>query len=143
MEFNYKKEWARFMKSIGSGVYNDDTYAGASCENCQPLRCCPLSNYGEGHLCDQSNADKLVEFIKNWAEEHPLEVDWMKVPMGTLVEVKDSLRDNEWEKRYFVCYLPLVKIFVTFPKDKTQESANHTAYWDKCRLVKDNPEYYK
>ena len=66
------------------------------------------------------------------------EVDWSKVPVDTMVQVRDDESDK-WTLRYFRWFVRGHRTpFVTWADGATSKTAeNCTEYWKYCELVED------
>lgn len=100
---------------------------------------CPMNENascrGISCLRFQSECPKeAIRIVQEWSDENPSEIDWMKVPVGIKVLVKDLAYENESE-RIFVCYMPnRSEKFCTFLGESTQETATDVYNWRCCRL---------
>lgn len=81
--------------------------------------------------------------LQLWLDEEYIEppkqeVDWSKVPVDTLVQVRDYENDK-WELRYFKCFVRGHRTpFVTWANGATSKTAEDcTKYWKYCELVED------
>ena len=75
-------------------------------------------------------------------EEPPKpEVDWNKVPVDTLVRVRDD-EDDEWVLRYFKWFVRGHSTpFVTWANGATSKTAEAcTEYWKYCERVEDEDD---
>lgn len=80
---------------------------------------------------------ECVRGVKEEYEEP--EVDWSKVPVDTLVRVRDS-EDEEWRLRYFRRFINGSNTYryVTWQNGATSKTANRNAEgWKYCELVED------
>lgn len=66
--------------------------------------------------------------------KRPVEIDWLKVPVGTPVVVSDIHKRPMKEKRLFALYLPKTKGFHCFNKNNNQETSNCLVKWHFCTL---------
>ncbi len=65
------------------------------------------------------------------------QLDWMKVPIDTKVQVRD-LESDDWNTLYFICYVPNRNCsFLCFTDMDTQLKAKGTYAWRYCRLHPD------
>lgn len=117
-------ETCDFMKDVvlpgyvGGREYSEDFCSTNSCEGCS----------------------KLFAF---WLEEEYIEppkpkVDWSKVPVDTLVQVRDDENDK-WALRYFKWFVRGHRTpFVTWADGATSKTAETcTEYWEYCELAED------
>lgn len=81
-----------------------------------------------------------------WLDEEYIEppkpkVDWCKVPVDTLVQVRDDESDK-WALRYFKWFVRGHRTpFVTWADGATSKTAeNCTEYWKYCELVEDEED---
>lgn len=58
---------------------------------------------GESRICDAAKVKWLYQEYKEAVVLTDEEIDWTKVPVDTLILVKDSI-GNIWKKRYFARY---------------------------------------
>ena len=82
--------------------------------------------------------DDLVQFVNNiedWSRNHPLIIDWTKVPHNTPVLVRNS-PTGEWQEQYFCAYIPhsIDGKFVTF-YEGDGFSAYDIIHWYYCKLA--------
>ncbi len=117
-------EMCDFMKNVVIPLYIDGR---ESSENF----CC--TNSCEG-------CSKLFAF---WLEEEYIEppkpkVDWSKVPVDTLVQVRDDENDK-WALRYFKWFVRGHRTpFVTWADGATSKTAEAcTEYWKYCELAEE------
>lgn len=117
-------EMCDFMKNVVIPLYIDGR---ESSENF----CC--TNSCEG-------CSKLFAF---WLEEEYIEppkpkVDWSKVPVDTLVQVRDDENDK-WVLRYFKWFVRGHRTpFVTWADGATSKTAEAcTEYWKYCELAEE------
>lgn len=121
----------------------------------QPHNCkgCPVDKFCEFMNIETPETDGLIEAaqmaIKNlqkWSDEHPLEIDWMKVPVGTPVLARDIRYGDDWTACRFAVYLPEGdRKFVTFGDVRGQMHSSSLDTWEDCKLADDvDPTpYYK
>lgn len=88
------------------------------------------------HTCSKMFAFWLEE---EYIEPPKPEVDWSKVPVDTLVRVRNS-KNEEWCLRYFKCISELIpdRIFVTWNGGTTSKTACgpiKVSHWIYCELV--------
>ncbi len=123
MDFNFKRDYERFRKS-------DEFVEMMKFDDLASVNCF-IANLGMDLYCK----------TEEWAESHPYipEIDWNKVRTGTKVEVKYSY-GREWMPRILLDYKEntLNKFWVF----DTPAGLSATGF-PYCRLVEDNPEYYK
>jgi hypothetical protein len=78
----------------------------------------------------------------DYVEQPKPEVDWNKVPVDTLVRVRDS-EDEEWRLRYFKRFINGSNTYqyVTWQNGATSKTANKNAEgWKYCELVEDEDD---
>jgi len=89
--------------------------------------------------------EEAVQVVEQWAKDNPREIDWMKVPVGTPVLVK-NYSDSYWYQGVyeFALYLPNAPHEFGVLNDD-RESATMILWYDFCKLADDvDPEpYYK
>lgn len=107
---------------------------------CEFIRKNVLPHFGEGG-CDIFNCAWCRVLLDIWLDEEYVEpqkpeVDWSKVPVDTLVRVRDSERD-EWVLRYFKGIDENnQKRYVTWPGGTTSKTAvGSNRNWAYCELV--------
>lgn len=87
--------------------------------------------------------EKYIKIIQKWSDEHPLEIDWSKVPIDTPVLVRNTDEEN-WRKRYFCTFLPMSKNpYVTFEYGKSSENSDTIIQWKYCKLDNTEIDYTK
>ena len=139
-------EWQRMCEYYGSSISVGQcplhTYVNNGCGACVSfdVRCVS----GE-------KLDHLVRIMQKWSDEHPVEIDWLKVPPNTPVLVRT--KDSHWTQRYFVAYLPnrpSDNKFAVFNNCSiynpvSQEEAVGIDYYYECKLADsvDPTPYYK
>lgn len=125
----YKSEIEKFAKlnvrfALDKKTRNIICCAGVQCPQCE--------FYGDkkiGHICDDT---KLKWADAEYVEPEEKEVDWSKVPVNTLILVKDSVK-GIWFKRYFAKY---ENGFVYAWEDgKTSYTTDMTWYWKYAKLA--------
>ena len=125
----YKSEIEKFAKlnvrfALDKKTRNIICCAGVQCPQCE--------FYGDkkiGHICDDT---KLKWADAEYVESEEKEVDWSKVPVNTLILVKDSVK-GIWFKRYFAKY---ENGFVYAWEDgKTSYTTDMTWYWKYAKLA--------
>lgn len=83
---------------------------------------------------------KMFAFLLDEEYEEPPkpEVDWNKVPVDTLVQVRDDENDK-WALRYFKWFVRGHRTpFVTWADGATSKTAEAcTEYWKYCELAED------
>ena len=84
--------------------------------------------------------------LQIWLDEEYMEppkpeVDWGKVPVDTLVQVRDDENDK-WALRYFKWFVRGHRTpFVTWADGATSKTAEAcTEYWKYCELVEDEDD---
>lgn len=99
-----------------------------------------LAHFGkEG--CDGISCPWCAVMLNLWLDEEykePLkpEVDWGKVPVDTLVRVRDS-EDEEWTLQYFRCISDITSCKYVAWSDGTTSKTSYGAIkrWKFCELV--------
>lgn len=97
------------------------------------------------NFCRTSSCESCSKLFAFWLEEEyvePQKVDWSKVPVDTLVMVKDFERD-EWVLRYFkgIDENCEESKYMTWIAGSTSKTAyGFTEYWNYCELVEDEDE---
>lgn len=82
-----------------------------------------------------NNPKKAEEIVKEWSENNPIMIDWLKVPADTKVLVRDFL-ENEWKERNFALYIPRNDYpFHTFVSGEDKAHATEIEGWLQCRLA--------
>jgi len=76
--------------------------------------------------------------LSQWKVSKPWKLDWMKVPINTLVNVRDVIGELP-EERHFAIYLPSKTFgirgkFFTFADGETQVNAKQLVSWKYCEL---------
>ena len=81
--------------------------------------------------------------LQIWLDEEykEPEVDWVKVPVDTLVRVRDS-EDEEWTLQYFRCISDITSCKYVAWSDGTTSKTSYGAIkrWKFCELVEDEDE---
>lgn len=81
--------------------------------------------------------------LQIWLDEEykEPEVDWVKVPVDTLVRVRDS-EDEEWTLQYFRCISDITSCKYEAWSDGTTSKTSYGAIkrWKFCELVEDEDE---
>lgn len=96
--------------------------------------------YCQSRSCE--SCSKLFAFWLDEEYEKPSkpEVDWSKVPVDTLVRVRDG-QDGPGVLMYFCCYTPdSIYKFKTWEKGKTSKTADGIQRWLFCELVEDEDD---
>lgn len=89
-------------------------------------------------LCEDGNCSACSMLFSLWLDEEH-EVDWSKVPVDTLVRVRDS-KDEEWEVQYFKCTSETIpdRRFEAWGDGTTSKTTHgHIMHWKYCELVED------
>lgn len=80
--------------------------------------------------------------LQIWLDEE-YEVDWNKVPVDTLVRVRDYETDN-WKLRYFAGFFEYDSLkYATWNSGRTSKTANEAndfMCWRYCELVEDEDD---
>lgn len=94
-------------------------------------------------ICEMGDCRACLIRFTLWLDEEYMEppkpeVDWGKVPVDTLVQVRDDKSDN-WLLRYFKVYeLGAVAPYVTWTNGTTSVTSGGLAeHWKYCELVED------
>lgn len=102
------------------------------------------NNVNVNILCEDGKCCECSMLFALWLDEEYTEppkpkVDWSKVPVDTLVRVRDS-EDEEWRLRYFNRFINGSNTYqyVTWQNGATSKTANKNAGgWKYCELVED------
>lgn len=96
--------------------------------------------------CEGVDCHTCAKMFAFWLEEEYIEppkpkVDWSKVPVDTLVHVRDDENDK-WALRYFKWFVRGHRTpFVTWADGATSITAEAcTEYWKYCELAEDAAE---
>lgn len=98
----------------------------------------------EGY-CQSRSCEGCSKLFSFWLEEEYIEppkpeVDWSKVPVDTLVRVRDYETDN-WKLRYFAGFFEYDSLkYATWNSGRTSKTANEAndfMCWRFCELVED------
>lgn len=126
--FEYKDGSCDFMKKYV--IPNYDAKGRGTRETCEGVACVP---------CSKMFAFWLDE---EYVEPQKPEVDWSKVPVDTLVRVKDDEEDT-WALRYFCEWDGDTDMkYRTFPHGTTSKTTTYyyIENWKYCELVEDEDE---
>lgn len=106
---------------------------GCPCYN-KNVENCSLLSIG---LTDEETI-KYIKVVEEWTEEHPIEIDWFKVPVDTPVYVRQNKTDEKL-CRYFAKYYPNdEKPFQCYSDGKTSWTSNDAiTYWVHCELARE------
>lgn len=76
---------------------------------------------------------------EEYVEPQKPEVDWSKVPVDTLVRVKNGICEG-WRLRYFKSFsVDMLGNYVVFDGGATSKTAqNRCERWRRCELVEDD-----
>ena len=92
--------------------------------------------------CEEVYCSSCAVLLQLWLDEEyeeppKPEVDWSKVPVDTLVRVRDN-KNNKWALRYF-CERKENGVYMTFPNGRTSKTAKYYTKetWKYCELVED------
>lgn len=99
---------------------------------------------GDGKNCSGYSCKWCYILCNLWLDEEceeppKSEVDWSKVPVDTLVRVRDC-EDQDWTLAYFV-RMDSEHNFVTWADGRTSKTAIYDEYtytWKYCELVEDD-----
>lgn len=106
---------------------------------CEFIRKNVFPHFGEGG-CDSVNCAWCKVLLDIWLDEEyvePQKVDWSKVPVDTLVRVKDDEEDT-WALRYFCEWDRDTDMkYRTFPHGTTSKTTTYyyIENWKYCELV--------
>lgn len=93
-------------------------------------------------ICEMGDCRACLILFTLWLDEEYVEpkpeVDWSKVPVDTLVQVRDDENDK-WALRYFRWFVRGHRTpFVTWADGATSKTAEAcTEYWKYCELEED------
>lgn len=96
----------------------------------------------DGSFCEYIECEHCAKIFAFWLDEEYIEpqkpeVDWSKVPVDTLVRVRDG-QDGPGVLMYFCCYTPdSIYKFKTWEKGKTSKTADGIQRRLFCELVED------
>lgn len=94
---------------------------------------------GDGEGCNSYSCKWCYILCGLWLDEE-YEVDWNKVPVYTLVRVRDYETDN-WKLRYFAGFFEYDSLkYATWNSGRTSKTAEGTddfMNWRFCELVED------
>lgn len=103
-----------------------------------------LSHFGKG--CGGISCSWCAILLELWLDEEYIEppkpeVDWSKVPVDTLVQVRDDENDK-FALRYFRWFIRGHRTpFVTWADGATSKTAEAcTEYWKYCELVEEEDD---
>lgn len=96
-------------------------------------------------LCQRNECEACLKLFAFWLDEEYTEppkpeVDWEKVPVDTLVRVRDN-KNDKWALRYF-CEWKENGVYMTFPNGRTSKTAKYYTkeIWKYCELVEEDDE---
>lgn len=98
------------------------------------------NNVNVDTLCEDGNCSACSMLFALWLdeeyEEPPRpEVDWNKVPVDTLVRVRDFETDN-WKLRYFAGFFEYDSLkYATWNSGRTSKTTDDFMNWRFCELV--------
>lgn len=122
----------KFVKDFRRLCYSHDCCVDCPCfkdsnENCNLLSV---------NLTDKEII-KYIEIVEEWAKEHPVKIDWSKVPANTPVYVRDDLNLAN-NIKHFASYDPVAKShFLCYAVGKTSWTTTETTHWKYCELVRE------
>lgn len=120
-----------FIKSFRR-LCHSQSCGGCPCYN-KNVENCSLLSIG---LTDEETI-KYIKVVEEWTEEHPIEIDWSKVPKDTPVYVRQNKTDEKL-CRYFAKYCPGETPFQCYIDGKTSWTSNDAiTYWVHCELVRE------
>ncbi len=140
------KNREKFRDEIVRALGDDEVVNGKTCrfvkDNVIP-RFVPEENVRE-NPCGFLTCETCSKMFAFWLEEEYVErpkpeVDWSRVPVDTLVRVRDS-EDEEWILRYFkgIGDTNSTCRYAVWGSGATSKTANgHYVYWKYCELVED------
>lgn len=110
-----------------------------SCKDCIYCPCSPEKCLVNSPI--DMTEDELTQFInivEEWVKEHPVEIDWSKVPEDTPVYVRQKETDRK-VRRYFSKYYPdYEKPFQCYVDGQTSWTSNDAiTYWVHCELARE------
>lgn len=96
-------------------------------------------------LCQRNECEACLKLFAFWLDEEYIEqpkpkVDWSKVPVDTLVRVRDCLEGEEWTLRYFkgLDEEGYPSRFQTWVDGATSKTAyGEYENWNYCELLED------
>lgn len=108
---------------------------------CEFIKLNVLPHFGKED-CDDINDDWCPILFMLWLDEEYIEppkpeVDWYRVPIDTLVRVRDS-EDEEWTLRYFKSISNIIPThrFETWDDGRTSKTTDGLIkHWKYCELV--------
>ena len=110
---------------------------------CEFINRIVLPTFGDGVSCFTLNCAWCKFLLGIWLDEEYIEppkpaVDWRKVPVDTLVRVRNDENDK-WALRYFKWFVNGHRTpAVTWADGATSKTAEGcTEYWKYCELVED------
>ena len=106
---------------------------GCPCYN-KNVENCSLLSIG---LTDEETI-KYIKVVEEWTEEHPIEIDWYKVPKDTPVYVSQNKTDEK-KCRYFDKYCPNSnEPFQCYSGGQTSWSSDGLmSWWGHCELARE------
>lgn len=124
----------KFIKNFRRLCYSQGYCRKCPCYNKNNENCNLLSD-------DLTNEEilKYIEVVEEWTKEHPIKIDWSKVPADTPVYVRQNKTDEKI-CRYFAKYCPDYEKqpFQCYIDGKTSWSSNGlTTYWVHCELARE------
>ena len=131
----FRKEILNFINKSGG---NDAPYCDFARKNVIPnLTNCTNGGCAE-FTCSCCRAVFAFWLGEEYEEPPKPEVDWDKVPVDTLVRVRDS-EDEEWTLQYFRCISDITSHKYVAWADGTTSKTAHGAIkrWKFCELVED------
>lgn len=127
------------------GFFNYETNSACRFMKKQVIPNYDLENRVKEGTCGGLTCIDCSKMFAFWLEEEyvePQKVDWSKVPVDTLVMVKDFERE-EWVLRYFkgIDENCEESKYMTWIAGSTSKTAyGFTEYWNYCELVEDEDE---
>ena len=136
----FRKEILNFINKSGG---NDAPYCDFARKNVIPnLTNCTNGGCAE-FTCSCCRAVFAFWLGEEYEEPPKPEVDWDKVPVDTLVRVRDFETDN-WRLRYFAGFFEYDSLkYATWNSGRTSKTVNETddfSCWRFCELVEDEDD---
>lgn len=135
------KNREKYREEILSWGKNSEPYYDPYCEfakkNMLPRYTDCANGECAGTTCTWCRAVFAFWLDEEYTEPPKPEVDWTKVPVDTLVRVRDN-KNDKWALRYF-CEWKENGAYMTFPNGRTSKTAKYYTkeIWKYCELVED------
>lgn len=106
------------------------------CDGCPLCNNCILETPMYTPHMPEEELTQFINGVENWSRNHPIRIDWTKVPRNTPVLVCNSIDEGDWERQYFCAALmnSMSGNFLTFCGGD-ENDANGVTYWRYCRLA--------